>query len=260
MTGLRAFSLGAGAFAVVLALGFLLNQPWATWAWPFYTYRMSRIFIASILLAIAAPVILIGVSREWAAMRGGAINLFVMFTIMSIYALATAGSEPVRLFGFVTGAIALFQASLYLATRRIPFKDVRPTPKPVLWSFAAFAATLIAVGSALLLNVENILPWWVDRDLSVLYGAVFVGAAAYFIYGFMIPVWGAARGQLAGFLAYDIVLIGPFLALFTTVQDQYRLSLSVYTFVVVYSGILAIYYLWRGPGPTSNARTTGSSC
>lgn len=256
MIGLRIFFFGAGAFVALLALGFLLDEPWATWTWPFYAYRMSRIFIASILLAVAAPVILIGATREWAAIRGGAINLFVMFTIMSVYALATATSKSVILFGIFTGGFALFQAGLFLATRRVPFKDIRPTPRPVLLSFAGFTLVLIAVGLALLLNVEDILPWWVDRNLSVLYGAVFLGAATYFVHGMIVPVWGAARGQLAGFLAYDLVLIGPFLMQLPTVQDRYKLSLSVYTFVVVYSGVLAAYYLWRGPDPKFKALAT----
>jgi hypothetical protein len=62
-------------------------------------------------------------------------------------------------------------------------------------------------------------------------------------------VWGAARGPLAGFLAYDLVLIGPFITMFPDVSEKLFISLIVYTAVVVYSGALATWYLLKGPGP-----------
>jgi hypothetical protein len=52
---------------------------------------------------------------------------------------------------------------------------------------------------------------------------------------------------LLGFLAYDLVLIGPFLQHFSTVRPEMRLSLVLYTAVVVYSGLLAIYFLFLHP-------------
>ena len=58
------------------------------------------------------------------------------------------------------------------------------------------------------------------------------------------PRWHSARGQLLGFLAYDLILIGPFLAHFNTVNPVHRLSLTIYTLVLVYSGALAVYYLF----------------
>lgn len=248
---LRAFFFAASGICALLAAGFLLDQAWATWIWPFYSYRLARIFIASIFLAVAAPVFLIGLHREWAALRGGAINLTVTFAIMAAFSLATARTDPVRIFGLVAAGFAAFQLGLFVAARHVPFRDLRPTPKPVLWAFAGFAAILVAVGLALLLNVPNVLPWPVTTGVSVLYGAVFFGAAAYFAYGLLYPVWGNARGQLAGFLVYDLVLVGPFLGLFPAVPDRWRLSLTVYVLVVTVSGALAAYYLVRGPQSAS---------
>ena len=42
---------------------------------------------------------------------------------------------------------------------------------------------------------------------------IFLGSAIYFAYGLQRPVWGNAKGQLLGFLAYDLVLIVPFVRL-----------------------------------------------
>jgi hypothetical protein len=80
--------------------------------------------------------------------------------------------------------------------------------------------------------------------LSVLAGCLFLGAAAYFVYGLVRPSWANAGGQLAGFLAYDLVLIGPLLSRLPAIAPEFRLSLIIYLVVVIYSGLLAVYYLF----------------
>lgn len=56
-----------------------------------------------------------------------------------------------------------------------------------------------------------------------------------------------ASGQLAGFLAYDIVLLPPFLTRLPSVAPEYRVSLIIYTAVLVYSALIAGYYLFLHP-------------
>lgn len=95
-----------------------------------------------------------------------------------------------------------------------------------------------------MLKTPNVLPWRVTLELSVVCGWMFLGAAAYFAYGVLRPGWFNAGGQLAGFLAYDIVLIVPFLQRLPTISDEFRVGMFIYTAVVIYSGVLAIYYLF----------------
>jgi hypothetical protein len=76
-----------------------------------------------------------------------------------------------------------------------------------------------------------------------MYGWIFLGAATYFIYGALRPMWGNAAGQLLGFLAYDAVLIVPFVRHFATVRPAHRLSLTIYVTVLCYSAIVAIISL-----------------
>ena len=75
----------------------------------------------------------------------------------------------------------------------------------------------------------------------------------------LFPLWPGVsllgKRQLLGFLAYDLVLIGPFLQHFSTVRPEMRLSLILYTFVVCYSGLLAIYFLFIHP-PTRRRFTS----
>jgi hypothetical protein len=117
-------------------------------------------------------------------------------------------------------------------------------PRPVRWSFMFFVIALILAGGALVLKTPNILPWRLTPELSVVCGWIFIGAATYFAYSLLRPSWHNTVGQLAGFLAYDVILIVPFLQRLPTIAPEFQISLIFYTIVVTYSGLLAIYYLF----------------
>src|SRR5262249_51918105 len=75
----------ASLVALVVALGFYVQVPWATRLWPWPATPLSYIFIGSILTAIAIPLLWIGVTGETAAIQAGALDLAVMFGGMFIY-------------------------------------------------------------------------------------------------------------------------------------------------------------------------------
>ncbi len=109
-------------------------------------------------------------------------------------------------------------------------------------SFGVFTAALLVV-STLLLARNSPLPWQVTGDRSTAIGLMFLGAAAYFVYGLVDRRWENAGGQLAGFLAYDAVLLWPFVERLPDIAPEFRLALWIYTAVLVYSGIVALVYL-----------------
>jgi hypothetical protein len=117
---------------------------------------------------------------------------------------------------------------------------------------------LVVVGGLLVVGIPNIIPWTITPELSMLIGLMFLGAAAYFAFGVIEPRWENAGGQLAGFLAYDLVLIVPFLQRLPTVAEAQRLSLIVYTAVVIYSALLAISYLALNPATRMRGAATPS--
>jgi hypothetical protein len=86
-----------------------------------------------------------------------------------------------------------------------------------------------------------------NPDSSVIFGCIFLGDAFYFLYALLRPYWSNAFGQLLSFLAYDLVLIIPFVLLFDTVKPERMVGLIVYIAVLVYSGGLAVYYLLINP-------------
>src|SRR5439155_24178061 len=63
----------------VLVSGFLAQVSWATDLWPWPAKPLSYIFIASILAAIAVPMLWIALTGEAAAIRAGALDLTVMY-------------------------------------------------------------------------------------------------------------------------------------------------------------------------------------
>jgi len=247
-----------GILTLVLAVGFAWQMPWALslWLWP--DGPLSYLFIASMQAAIAAAMIWIGISGELGALPAGALNLVVMMSGLAIY-FFQAARYPDR--GYLMeyaigcGLFVLFNVLLFFWSRSIPIRDPRPTPWPVRISFAVFIVVLVAVGTALILKTPRIFPWPLNPDSSVVFGWMFLGDAFYFLYALLNPRWQYARAQLWSFLAYDLVLIGPFIRRFSTInpalnpeadpalyQDLFN-SLTVYTAVLIYSGLLAIYYL-----------------
>ena len=100
----------------------------------------------------------------------------------------------------------------------------------------------VIAGGALILKSPNVLPWNVTPETGAVFGWMFIGAAAYFAYAVVRPSWHNAGGQLAGFLIYDVVLIVPFLQRLST--NGPTVNLVIYLAVVIYSGVLAAYFLF----------------
>lgn len=239
-----------GIGTLFLALGFATRQPWATNLWPWDDGRLSFIFIGSIAAAVATPILWIAATGELRAAAPGALNLIVSFggaaaTLGWLAARQGAARLLVTALAFALATLATL--AIWYWSRRLPFRDPRPLPLPVRASFGLFGALLIPVGLALVLRAPHVFPWPLLPDSSTIFGWIFLGASVYFLHGLLWPSWANAAGQLLGFLAYDLVLIGPFLSHFASVKPEHRPSLIVYTAVLIYSGALATYYLFLNP-------------
>ena len=240
-----------GVTLLVLCAGFFFNHPDALALWPWPDGRLSYVFVASILAAIGAPVLWMGLSGELAAMRGGALDFTVTYSGLAIMLLffGTSVSEliSIKLFLTIAALSVLFNMFLFLMVGNMPFKDERPVPWLLRASFLVFFLVLVGVGIALIMQYQAIFPWPLKPQTSVVFGWIFLGAATYFLYGFFKPVWGNVKGQLIGFLAYDLVLLMPFIQHFDTVKPAHQLSLTVYTSVLIYSASLSLYFLLIHP-------------
>ncbi len=245
---LRAFTFLGGLVVLLLAFGFIFRNPLALAIWPWEDGRYSYLFIASILAAISAAALWIGWTGEFGALPAGALNVFVIALTTSIYffQLASQGRESMIVYGLLSLLSAVLSLIAFFWSVRIPLMDERPMPKLVRVSFGLFIASLFLAGGALILKAP-IFPWALNPDSSVIFGCIFLGDAFYFLYGLFRPKWHNAMGQLLSFLAYDLVLIVPFISLINDVSPEHMLSLVVYIAVLAYSGGLAAYYLLINP-------------
>lgn len=235
------------AIQLFFAAAFLFQWPLAVNIWPFEgTTPLTYIFIASIFAAAAASTLWPILTGNDGALAGVALDYVVILGSLSIYILwlSIGGAAPgIVAYGVLCAFGAVFGVGLFLWSRRLPMDTSIPMPTPVRWSFIFFVIALIWVSIRLLLDIPSI-PWPLTPELRVVIACIWLGAAVYFIYGLLKPSWANAGGQLAGFLAYDLVLIVPFLTRLPTVAPEFRSGLIVYTAVVIYSGLLAIYYLF----------------
>ena len=233
---------------LVLAFGFIFRVPLVFSLWPWEDGRYSYLFIGSILAAISAAALWIGWTGELGILPAGSLNIFVIALTASLYFfnLTSRGRPDMLVFGLASILMVFVSGATFLWSRRLPLTDSRPTPMPVLVSFGIFVVSLFLAGGALVLRLP-VFSWDLNPDSSVIFGCIFLGDAFYFLYGLFRPRWGNAFGQLLSFLAYDLVLIIPFVLLFDTVKPERMFSLVVYTAVLIYSGGLAIYYLLINP-------------
>ena len=236
-----------GAFLILLlGLAFAFQMPFATSLWPWPDGRLSYLFIGSVFAAISASVLWIGWTGEFGALAGGSLNIFVI-ALTSFFYLLHLGLQEQRANMIPLAIIALLVAAVsiavYLRSRRLPLADSRPTPLFVKISFGVFMAALILASIGLIARAQ-VFPWPLNPDSSVIFGCIFLGNATYFLYGLLRPIWHNALGQLLSFLAYDLVLIGPEVLLFKTVKPEYFISLVIYVMVLIFSGAIAIYFLF----------------
>jgi hypothetical protein len=244
-TSMRVVLLIFVTLGVILGIGFYAQLSWATGLWPWPDSYLSYVFLSSYAVAIAGGVLWVALSGSLGAAKGGLINLGVATAGMAVFGFQAAQTNQAVLPLAIFCSVALLSfVVFYWLIRRAPIQDRRATPLPVRVSFAVFTVVLVAVGVALILNDPTIFPWSLRAETSVIIGWAFLGAACYFLYGALRPRWDNAGGQLLGFLGYDLILIVPFLRHFANVPPGHVLSLIVYVIVLVYSGALAIYYLF----------------
>jgi hypothetical protein len=252
-SSLRAILVAVVAVQALVAAAFAFQLPAAIQLWPLpYTSALSFTFIASIAAAAAASTLWCVLADEPAALAGIALDYVTITVAVGLIAaqLATGSGGPgdaLAVFAAACAATALAGGAVFAWSARRPFRDARPAPRPVLLAFAVFIVALLAAGSQLAQGSPAVLPWAVSTEAAAIYGWSFIGAAVYFAYGLLRRRWANAGGQLAGFLAYDLVLLVPLLRLLPTVSDALRPNLLLYLAVLIASGALAVYYLFLAP-------------
>ena len=122
-------------------------------------------------------------------MQAGAFDLAVTYGGMTVYLVTVLGDPGQPALGAYVAVFAVGFVGMvvtFVRSRRIPWRDPRPMPGPVRASFAVFAAMLVAFGTALAFHAD-VFPWDLGSETSVMFGFIYLGAAAYFVWGFLHP-------------------------------------------------------------------------
>lgn len=259
------------ATQAIMAVGFAFQISPVIDLWPF-TGRgpLTNLLIGSFFAAAAASTGWCLLTNSMRGLAGIGIDYVLVLVPLAVFSFVQAArgegaNEHLLVFATASALGAIFWTVLLAQSTRAQWRDARPTPMLVRWSFGLFVVLLTAMAGSLLWHLDA-LPWAVTDELSTVIAFLFLGSAAYFLYGLVEPRWENAGGQLAGFLAYDLVLLVPFLKRFPTVGDEFVFNLSVYTAVLVASAILAAHYLFlssatrgRSPGVRSKETTLSES-
>ena len=261
---LRVGSAVAAVGWFVFAAALYVRADWAVALWPWPDVRMSFSFLASVAAAIGAPILWMAITGEIAGIAGGALDLAIASGGITGYLLLRIVRDGDDGLALTTTFFALFTLGnvvLFWWSHALPVRDRRRMPVVVRGAFVVFALTLIAVGTAMALQVDHLFPWDLSPRSSTVFGWIFIGASAYFIYGVFRPMWTFASGTLWGFLAYDVVLFSPYIAMLFKDEpasgfDPYgygvtasggngvnESSLVIYLIVLTVSSLLAIWTL-----------------
>jgi hypothetical protein len=257
LTPLRYVMVVGGIGFAVLAAGYALNLGWATRTWPWPDSNLSHLFVGSFLAGAGAVSLWIGAVGEWGALLPAFSDLLVISAGLSIYLFSRValGDGSVSFAVFFTAA-AVGSAFVVVWSRNVAIRDARMMPRALRWWFVLFAA-LTTIGGAGLLLRDQLFPWVLDERTGVMIAFIFLGATVYFLLALLNPSWNNARGQLVGFLVYDLVLIPRYVSLLgrsgpagypSTINGVH---LGVYLAALALSAVVATYYLFVCPGTRS---------
>lgn len=238
LRGLLALT-GAAAGAVALVLAW----PGASLpaGWPWSGGLLAEAFVASVLAAVAVPML-------WAAWHGRlAVTVpgFVHVATMAGGFALVLGNGPSGYAAAAGVALAIAGASLlaHLWVRGEPASDARRLPASLAGWSMLYVAILLVAGSALLRGTPGVMPWPVTAQASQIYGWVFIAAAWSFAYPLLTRRVEHVQVGLIGFLAYDLVLVPPFALHLPKVAPALHTSLVLYLTALVASLAVSVWYL-----------------
>jgi hypothetical protein len=252
---------------IPFGIGLYRQAAWATDLWPLPDVRMTYIFLASIVAAIAAPLAWAAWRNELGVLRAIGFELMLGMPAVGLYLLWLASDRrewDLAVVGIMLLVFGAVWAVVAAWAGRVQLVDPRPLPGIIRASFVGFCCILIPVGLALTLQRDDVFPWRLSPANSTVSGLIFLSAALLFAWIVVHPGWAYGEMALTSFLAYDLVLFAPYLDLLrgrndaATVSSYYgdpgaaatdnginELSLTIYLAVLAFSALVAMaMYLW----------------
>ena len=239
---IRLILIVAGLVYAILTYGYVTRADWAIALWPWEDGRLSYLFVGSVLSAFAVGALWAGASGRVGAARGSLAGLVLIYGSTGIYLAAISPTAGTTVHAAVALSTAFAAAALWWVLRRAP-EEARNLPAYVTASCWIFSLALAGAGTALVLRVGTVFPWPLSDQSATIFGLTFLGLATIYADAAARRRIGAGIVVMAGFLAYDLILLPPFLLLFETIAPERLTSLTVYVVVLIYSAVVALVFL-----------------
>ena len=250
MRAARLGAMGFGAAVTAVGLGYFAGLPFAAESWPWSESPFDFLLVSAFLVAAGAVTFWLAAVGEWGAAKGAAMNVGTMNAGAAAFLGARHAATHDGRFLVRAAAFAVFAAAnlaVFLWSRRQPIRDRRPVERPLRVAFALYTALLAVAAAALFRRSTTIFPWAIEANTETMIGWLFLGSAVYFAWGLTGSRWHELRGQMIAFLAYDVVLVLPYLAMLDGVYRDHLPSLVAYLAVIFGSALFSVYYLFIHP-------------
>jgi hypothetical protein len=256
--GIRALTLAIVLLLTAMSAASYFQADFAKSAWAWRDQEITYKFAGAYLLAFAGSLLWIAVTGELAAFAGVAVTVLtnaigtLVFLVYQSIQESRGDLVPniVVMLLLAIVSIAVFRWSRGLASRR-----VIPTPRVLFIAMIVFTVVLLSASVRLILQHTNVFPWDPRAEWSTMIGLSLLGSVAFFAYGAYRREWTHAGAQFAGFLAYDLVLIFPYIRMLRDGDGErsvYGASgtqvnegpLVIFLIAIGSSALLAVWYLF----------------
>ena len=245
---LRVVYLASGVAGGLAAIGFTIAAPAVRELWPWPDGPLSHAFVGAVLAAFAAGSLFVGLTGRWRAAQPALAGLVVASAGSAVYLGMLHQSGEFGPLHWHAGAMAAcaFLALLLLPLSRGGEASLAWMSTLARWSCVAFALALAVVAGALIAGQDNVFPWVLHSETSVLFGLIFVGLSVAYALTALRNERGSGIVTLLGFLVYDALLLPRFMPLLPSIPPERLPSLVAYCAVLGFSAVVAVDFLFFG--------------
>lgn len=242
---IRGLLLALAFGLLATGLGFCLQAEVVVQIWPWPDAPLSHLFIGSIMMAEGAAIAWTAATLDLDAARGGALGFAAMsvgISVLMFWLYAERQEWLLLLWAVGCAGLAAGSTLLFIIGGRWPVPPRQPAPAYIRGSFLVLATALFVAAAMLLARLPVVFPWPLVPESSTMFGLYFLASGAFFFDGWLRPSLANTRPQLLGFLVYDVILIPPYLRLWTTATGGFRVSLALFLAVLISSALLAVWF------------------
>lgn len=195
---------------ILLIIGFGFLVVGMSFIWGLATPWFTSFFIGSAFISFSVALLWIGIFQSYRAFVPIGIGALISFGGMGIYLLRIE-----NYYGEYCLYVALLFLWLFFLGLKWRQRKTDYLPFSVQCLFGLILTLALIEGLYLVIPISSYFVWVLTHEFSVLYGWILIGCAIIFAGALAVPTWEIGYPLLYGLLIFDLLIIGPFLTLFT---------------------------------------------